>query len=182
MKLYSPFLITTDITGDYNFFKPYIDKLKWIDANTLYGDRLPPITGNKPMIKLNIKHFEPENYDMAMKRYIVRLFLTLGIKTMNFRSDFFLVKAGGSMPAHIDSESKVALLLPLTKNTGPLVCQDDDVTVSIPYQTLTILNTQKLHWVEPPTEDRLLFRIAIHDVLFEDLSIYKKLATNLTTI
>ena len=44
------------------------------------------------------------------------------------------------------------------------------------YQTLTILNTQISHGVKEPTEDRLLFRIAVHDVNFEDTGVYKKLS------
>ena len=78
------------------------------------------------------------------------------------------------MPMHIDGMSKVALLLPLTINTGPLVCETENTSFEICYQTLTILNTQISHGVKSPTTDRLLFRIALHDTLFEDLSIYKE--------
>jgi hypothetical protein len=42
-------------------------------------------------------------------------------------------------------------------------------------QTLTILNTQNSHGVNAPTKDRLLFRIAVHDLGFQDLGIYKEL-------
>jgi hypothetical protein len=79
------------------------------------------------------------------------------------------------MPMHVDGMSKVAFLLPLSENTGPVVCQKDNERFELTYQTLTILNTQESHGVSQPTKDRLLFRIAVHDVMFEDLGIYKDL-------
>ena len=56
------------------------------------------------------------------------------------------------------------------------VGEKDGNTFELTYQTLTVLNTQNMHGVEPPTEDRLLFRVATHDVDFEDVGVYKELA------
>ena len=42
-------------------------------------------------------------------------------------------------------------------------------------RNLAILNTKQPHAVNSPSKDRLLFRIAIHDIMFEDLGIYKTL-------
>ena len=47
--------------------------------------------------------------------------------------------------------------------------------VTLTYQNLAILNTKQPHAVNSPSKDRLLFRIAIHDIMFEDLGIYKTL-------
>ena len=113
---------------------------------------------------------------MGLKKYVMRLFKELGINTKDFRCDFFLTKSGGSMPMHIDGMSKIAILIPLSKNTGALVCEDKSDRLELVYQTLTILNTQISHGVKEPTEDRLLFRIAVHDVNFEDTGVYKKLS------
>ena len=79
------------------------------------------------------------------------------------------------MPMHIDGMSKVAFLLPLSENTGPLVCENESESLSLTYQNLTILNTQNSHGVQEPSKDRLLFRIAVHDIYFNDLGIYKEL-------
>jgi hypothetical protein len=76
---------------------------------------------------------------------------------------------------HVDGMSKVAFLLPLSENTGPLVCEDGKDSLSLIYQNLTILNTQISHGVQEPSKNRLLFRIAVHDVYFKDLGIYKEL-------
>ena len=83
------------------------------------------------------------------------------------------------MPMHVVGMSKVAFNLPLSKNTGPVVCEKDGETFEETYQNLIILNTQVSHGVKEPTEDRLLFRIAVHDVYFEELGIYKKLTGQL---
>jgi hypothetical protein len=63
----------------------------------------------------------------------------------------------------------------LSNNTGSLICKNSTSEFEITYQTLTILNTQVSHGVKAPTEDRMLFRIALHDIYFEDLGIYKDL-------
>jgi len=169
MNYYLPYAIETDIKADLDFFKPYITDITWTDINVLYKkyDEY-----QETMVNHFVSHIE--TYDMKLKKFIVRLFKELGIKSKDFRADFFLTKAGGNMPMHIDGMSKVALLLPLTLNTGPLVCETENTSFEICYQTLTILNTQISHGVKSPTTDRLLFRIALHDTLFEDLSIYKE--------
>ena len=175
IKLHDPFVIETDIKGDYDFFAPYMDQMEWTDINELYASHQEykdTMYKEAPVFHY-IKHIE--KYDIKLKKFVMKLFKDFGIKTKDFRADFFLTKPGGNLPMHIDGMSKVALLLPLSKNTGPLVCEDAQNKHELTYQTLTILNTQKSHGVSAPTEDRLLFRIAVHDVYFEELEIYKNL-------
>lgn len=174
-KLYDPFLIESSFTGDAEFFKPYRDQMPWTSSKDLYGERITEITGGKWMDGHYIQHIS--EYDMKLKKFVAKMFRTFGVPTKDFRADFFLVKPGGVMHEHIDSQSKVAFLLPLTRNTGPLVCRDGNARFEITYQSLTILNTQVPHAVESPTEDRLLFRIGVHDVRFEEMGIYKELKT-----
>lgn len=173
--LKKPFVIETDIKGDYDFFKPYMDQMEWTDTNKLYAEHeeYQETMYGRQMVYHYIKHIS--NYDMKLKKFLMKLFKDFGVPTKDFRADFFLTKAGGSMPMHIDGMSKVAFLLPLSKNTGPLVCEHNDYKLELCYQSLTILNTQISHGVSEPTEDRLLFRVAVHDVKFEDLGIYKEL-------
>lgn len=175
MKLTIPFVIETDIKGDYNFFKRYMDQSEWIDTNTLYSEYVEyqnTMYESKPVYHY-IKHIS--NYDMPLKKYLINLFKQFGVTTKDFRCDFFLTKPGGNMPIHVDGMSKVAFLIPLTKNTGPLICEHNSDKLELVYQTLTILNTQIPHGVSDPTEDRLLFRIAIHDCNFHELGCYKQL-------
>lgn len=172
-KLYDPFVIETDYVGDPEFFQPYKDQMPWTTSKDLYGERITEITGGKWMDGHYIQHID--KYDMKLKRFVADIFKTFGVKTKDFRADFFLVKPGGVMHEHVDSESKVAFLLPLSPNTGPLVLRDGNARFMIAYQTLTILNTQVPHAVESPTEDRLLFRIGVHDVRFEELGVFKEL-------
>ncbi len=155
------FVLESDFRADPSFFDSYLDQTSWVDSNILYGRRISEVTGNKPMIKHYIKHIE--RYDYKLKKFVARIFKSFGISSRDFRCDFFLVKPGGHMPPHIDSQSKIAILLPLSPNTGPLICEDASVRKEYLYQTLTILNTQIKHEVLSPTEDRLLFRIGVHD-------------------
>jgi len=174
-ELIDPFVITTDIKGDIDFFKPYMDDTEWVDTNKLYAEHeeYQETMYGREMVYHYIKHVS--NYDMKLKKFVMKLFKDFGVHTKDFRADFFLTKAGGSMPMHVDGMSKVAFLLPLSENTGPVVCEKDNKKFELTYQTLTILNTQVSHGVAEPTKDRLLFRIAVHDVIFEDLGIYKDL-------
>ncbi len=176
MKLTNPFVIETDIKGDLNFFEPYMDQMEWTDTNKLYSkhEEYKDTMHGREMVHHYVKHID--TYDMSLKKYLMRMFKRFGINTKDFRCDFFLTKAGGSMPMHVDGMSKFAILIPLSKNTGALVCEDQSEKMELVYQTLTILNTQILHGVNEPTEDRLLFRIAVHDVNFKDIEIYKTLA------
>lgn len=178
-ELVDPFVIKTDIVGDLNFFQPYLDQMEWTDTNVAYTqyDEYHESMLGRPMVRHYIKHFDPADYDMALKKHIVKLFKDFGVPTQDFRADFYLTKAGGSLPMHVDAKTRVAFLLPLTKNTGPLVCEHGDERLELTYQTLTILNSKINHGVAPPTEDRLLFRIGVHDVNFEDLGIYQQLTT-----
>jgi len=173
--LTDPFVIETDIKGDPEFFQPYLDAAEWVDTNQLYKDYSEyqeTMTG-RDMVEHYIHHIT--EYDIRLKKYIIRLFKEFGVPTRDWRADFFLTKAGGSMPMHVDGMSKIAFLLPLSENTGPLVCEHNGEHFELTYQNLTILNTQISHGVKEPTTDRLLLRIAVHDVLFEDLGIYQKL-------
>lgn len=174
-KLTDPFVIETDIIGDLKFFKPYIKESNWVDTNQLYknyNEYKETMTGRE-MVHHYINHIT--QYDVKLKKFILTLFKEFGVPTKDWRADFFLTKAGGSMPMHIDGMSKIAFLLPLSENTGPLVCEDDGEHFELTYKTLTILNTQISHGVKEPITDRLLLRIAVHDVLFEDVGVYQKL-------
>jgi hypothetical protein len=174
-KLHDPFVIETDFKADINFFQDYLDKVEWTDTNKLYGEHEEyneAMYGRK-MVHHYIQHIS--DYDLKLKKFIVKLFKDFGVHSKDWRADFFLTKSGGSMPQHIDIKRNVAFLLPLSKNTGPLVCENDLDRLELTYQSLIILNTKQLHAVNSPSEDRLLFRVALHDVMFEDLGIYKNL-------
>jgi hypothetical protein len=175
-ELKEPFVIATDIKGDYNFFKPYMDQMEWTDTNKLYKehDEYQETMYGREMVQHYVKHIS--DFDIKLKKFIIKIFKDFGVPTKDWRADFFLTKAGGSMPMHIDGMSKIAFLLPLSENTGPLICEKDNNRLELIYQTLTILNTQNSHGVDAPTKDRLLFRIAVHDVRFEETEIYKKLS------
>lgn len=174
-ELHDPFVIETDVKGDLEFFKPYLDKVEWTDTNQLYSkhEEYNQAMYGRKMVHHYIQHIS--DYDLKLKKFIIKLFKDFGVTSKDWRADFFLTKPGGSMPAHIDIKSNVAFLLPLSNNTGPLVCSNEENEVTLTYQNMVVLNTKQLHRVDSPSEDRLLFRVALHDVLFEDLGIYKTL-------
>lgn len=166
MKQYG---LQTDLKKDFDWFKEYYDKIDWVESYEHYGDRIPQMTGGKLCNDFWIKNIPVELQDVKLRKFVLGLFKKYGIKTKDFRVDFFLVKAGGSMPKHKDGKSSIAFLLPLSKNTGMLGIEDENGSVKILYNSMFILNTKKTHWVEEPTEDRLLFRLAVHDFEYEKI-------------
>ena len=147
-----------------------MNQMEWENINELYGDYKEytnTMTDTMP-VEQYIKHIS--DYDMPLKKFLIKTFKHWGIKTQDFRCDFFLTKPGGSLPAHVDHKSKIAMLFPLVENTGVLKVESSP---DIVYNKMLILNTQAKHQVCSPEKDRLLFRIAIHDFMFENLS-YKQ--------
>jgi len=160
-------VIETDISGDINFFQKYIDAGKWVDINEAWGnydEYAKSLPGRKPKLHY-INHIT--DYDIPLKKYLIKLFRRYNIKSTDFRCDFFLTKPGGYLPAHVDNMTRIAILLPLKENTGALVVEGKEYY----YQNMTLLNTLVEHGVLSPTQDRLLFRVAIHDMDFKDLQL-----------
>lgn len=168
MKQYG---IQTDVNLGMEFFQEYFDKTEWVESFEHYGDKIPECTGGELMREMYVKHIPPEMHDMKLRKFVIGQFKKYGIKTKDFRLDFFLVKAGGYMPPHADVHSEIAFLMPLSKNTGALGIKDEDGEVRVIYNNMFILNTKKVHWVEEPTEDRLLFRLAVHDFPFTEMTV-----------
>lgn len=169
MKIETNYILT-DVIPDVDFFSPYMNQMEWENINELYGDYkeyTDTMTDTMP-VEQYIKHIS--DYDMPLKKFLIKTFKHWGIKTQDFRCDFFLTKPGGSLPAHVDHKSKIAMLFPLVENTGVLKVESSP---DIVYNKMLILNTQAKHQVCSPEKDRLLFRIAIHDFMFENLS-YKQ--------
>ena len=159
--------ILTDVVPDVDFFSHYMDQMAWENINELYGDHkeyTDAMTDELP-VEQYVKHIS--DYDMSLKKFLIKTFKRWGIKTQDFRCDFFLTKPGGSLPPHVDHKSKIAMLFPLAENTGVLKV---DSCPDVVYNKMLILNTQVEHQVCSPEKDRLLFRIAIHDFAFEDIS------------
>jgi hypothetical protein len=163
------FYIKTDFNIPLEFLQPYINAGEWVDANKLYGNRITDITkGSEEFSNHFILHIE--KYDIKLKRLVMGVFKRLGVRTKDFRCDFFLTKKGGCLPEHVDSQSMAAFLVPLNTNTGQLTIRKADrEPVSVCYQSAILLNTQLPHSVEAPYSDRLIFRIGIHDQSFEEI-------------
>ena len=166
MKQYG---IQTDVKKDFEFFQPYFDKIDWVESWKHYGEKITDSTGGPKMEKLFIKNIPFEMWDFKLTRFVHSQFKKYGIKTDSYRCDFFLVKEGGYMPPHKDVVSDIAFLLPLSENTGTLGIEDEDGKVEVLYNSMFILNTKKMHWVNSPTKDRLLFRIAVHDFPYTEI-------------
>ena len=166
MKQYG---LQTNLKKDLSWFQEYFDKLDWVESYEHYGEEIPKITGGILMNDFWVKNIPIEMQDMKLRRFVLGIFKKYGIKTKDFRMDFFLVKTGGSMPKHKDRVSSIAFLLPLSKNTGWLGIEDEDGSIKVLYDSMFILNTKKTHWGEEATQDRLLFRIAVHDFPYESI-------------
>ena len=160
-------VIETDISGDINFFQKYIDAGEWVDINEAYADYdeySDALPHRKPKMQY-INHIN--EYDLPLKKYLINLFKKYNIKSKDFRCEFFLTKPGGYLPAHVDHMTRIAILVPLKENTGALVVEGKEYY----YQNAVLLNTRVEHEVRSPTQDRLQFRVAIHDMDFKDLQL-----------
>lgn len=164
---YKPFVITTDFTVESNFFDVYLSKGNWIDANILYEEYVSTATGGKPMKLFFVQ--EIKEFDRPLLRLINSMFNGFNIKPKEFRCDFFKVLPGGELPMHIDQKAKISFCLPIIKNTGYTIFEEEDVTLKIKYQNLIVLNNLVSHGVTSPEEERLLFRIGVHDTFFGEL-------------
>ena len=159
--------ILTDVVPDVDFFSKYLNQMEWENMNELYSghSEYADAMAGQMAVEQYVKHIS--NYDMPLKKFLIKTFKRWGIKTRDFRCDFFLTKPDGYFPPHVDHMTKIAMLFPLVENTGVLKV---DSSPDIVYNKMLILNAQAEHQVCPPKKDRLLFRIAIHDFPFENLN------------
>lgn len=165
-KYYPPFLITTDFELSRENFKSLLNKKGWVDSNILYKEYLDKATGGKAMKYFFVK---PITLNMKILRIINIIFKNFNISPKEFRCDFFKVLPGGELPFHIDQTSKISFCVPLTENTSETIFKDNDVRCHIKYKNLVVLNNLIKHFVGSPTKERILFRIGVHDISFEEL-------------
>ena len=167
-KYYPPFLIHTDFGLNIDDFKNLLNETGWVDSNILYKDYLDKATGTaKPWKYFFIKPIN--TFNMQMLRIINIIFKNFNISPKEFRCDFFKILPGGSLPFHIDQTSKISFCVPLTKNTCETFFEDGEVKCHVRYKKMVVLNNLIKHAVGSPTKKRILFRIGVHDISFEEL-------------
>lgn len=169
-KFFPPFIICTDLKADLKDFSQDYNDLDWLDSNDLYKNYIVTVTFGKKMKKFFVK--ELKKMSQSSLRLVATIFKSFNISPTEFRCDFFKVLPGGFLPYHIDQKSKISFCLPITKNTGYTHFKNESVEMKIQYQSMIVLNNKELHKVSSPTSERVLFRIGVHDVSFEDL-LYK---------
>ena len=158
--------IMTDFKVDPTFWDNYMTG-EWQDSNQLYSEYVSDATGGKEMNKFFVQ--EIHNFDRALLRLIKQIWNAFQIRPKEFRCNFFKVLEGGELPVHVDVKSHCSILIPVTENTGALYVEDEENTDSIVYDSMTALNTKKPHGVSPPTKERIVFHMGIHDISFGDL-------------
>ena len=141
IKLHDPFVIETGIKGDYDFFAPYMDQMEWTDTNKLYAEHgeYQDTMYERKMVHHYIKHIN--EYDMKLKKFVIKMFKEFGVPTKDWRADSFLTKAEGSMPMHVDGMSKAAFLLPLSENTGPVVCEHNNKNFELTVRDIEVIES-----------------------------------------
>ncbi len=171
-SIYSPFLIKTDYTINKEYFTEILKDPVWHDSNELYAKYVKLATGGKRMRLFFVKPLR--NLNFPVLRAVNRLFKEFNIRPREFRCDLFKVLPGGMLPLHIDQKSKISFCMPLSVNTGHTFFEQDDIQLKVNYQTMIILNNQVSHGVSSPLQERLIFRIGIHDISFEQLCLALK--------
>ena len=158
--------ITTDFKVDPVFWNNYMTG-EWQDSNELYSEYVSDATGGKQMNKFFVQ--EIHNFDRTLLRLIKQIWNVFKIRPKELRCNFFRVLEGGELPVHVDVKSHCSILIPVTENTGALYVEDDEDRDSIVYNSMTALNTKKPHGVLPPTKERIVFHMGIHDIPFGEL-------------
>lgn len=160
--------IMTDFKVDPEFWNNYMTG-EWQDSNQLYSEYVSDATGGKEMNKFFVQ--EIHNFNRPLLRLIKKIWNAFEIRPKEFRCNFFRVLEGGELPVHVDVKSHCSILIPVTENTGELYVEDQDgfVRDSIVYDSMTALNTKKPHGVKPPTKERIVFHMGIHDIPFGEL-------------
>jgi len=158
--------ITTDFKLSSDFWNPYFTG-EWTDSNKLYSEYVSDATGGKEMNKFFVQ--EIHNFDRPLLKLIKQLWNEFDIRPREFRCNFFRVLEGGNLPVHVDVKSECSFLIPVTENTGELYVEDNNNVDAIVYDSLTVLNTKKPHGVKPPSKERIVFHMGIHDTPFGDL-------------
>lgn len=161
------FYIETDYKVPIDFWTDYFDG-DWQDSNQLYSEYLTDATGGKNMNKFYVQ--EIKTFDRKLLRLIKNIWNEFKIRPKDFRCNFFKVLEGGELPLHSDVKSKCSFVIPITENTGELYFDDGEESVSILYDSMVVLNTKKPHGVRPPSKERIVFHMGIHDVDFKELS------------
>lgn len=161
------FYIETDYKVPIDFWTDYFDG-DWQDSNQLYSEYLTDATGGKNMNKFYVQKIK--TFDRKLLRLIKNIWNEFKIRPKDFRCNFFKVLEGGELPLHSDVKSKCSFVIPITENTGELYFDDGEESVSILYDSMVVLNTKKPHGVRPPSKERIVFHMGIHDVDFKELS------------
>jgi len=156
-----PSYIETDYKTDPVFFRSYIKDDEWEDSNELYKEYMS-WENNKFFVQV-IKEF-----DRPLLREIKKIWNYMGIRPKEWRCNFFRVMPGGNLPLHKDTMSKISVVIPLTEMTGELYFED---STEVLYHNMTVINTQVRHGVRPPTKERMVFHMGIHDTYFEEVRI-----------
>ncbi len=163
-----PYIIKTNFKINHNYFNnSFCFDEGWENSNFLYRDYISKATQGKSMKKFYVKPVK--KMDVKSLKLLISLFKIFSIKPKNFRCDFFKVLPGGSLPYHIDQKSKISLCLPLTINTSFTCFKRDNDDLRIKYDSLILLNNLVMHKVTSPTLKRMIFRVGVHDITFEEV-------------
>lgn len=142
-------LVKINYPFDLNYLKNLYMCLK--NKEVIYTDtRYGPIDGWK-IIKI-----ENDEYINQAKK-------SLGI--INAKPRFYTLSPGTMLPEHVDNNTQCSINILLVDN-------DDVAPVNIEgvdyFYSACLLNTQKVHSVKNNTKERILFKLSIFDLTFDE--------------
>ena len=154
------YYIKTLYKVDPDFWKPYMTG-KWENSNNLYAEYMS-WENNKFFVQ------EIHSFDRQLLRQIKTIWNILNIRPKEWRCNFFRVLPGGELPLHVDVKSQSSIVIPITENTGALYFENG---IEVLYDSMTIINTKTKHGVKPPTKERIVFHMGLHDIPFEAINV-----------
>ena len=90
------------------------------------------------------------------------------IQSNDIHVRYYIQFAGGDLGMHKDYGTKCGINILLSENSGPVVYEDGEH-----YYTCALLNTQEDHAVPAYEADRLLYKISVMDLEYEE--VYERL-------
>lgn len=121
---------------------------------TDYTDYYDPIT------QRNLEGWGISHIQNGYGKYIAEIFQEeLGVE---IRPRFYILEAGTTLPMHVDRGTQCSFNI-VVDGTSPITFEDGEY-----YYKQALLNTQVMHGVFNTIDDRVLYKLSVFDIDFEE--------------
>ncbi len=135
-----------------------LDEKKFIEAYSQYASKAEAYSD--PRIETPVEHWKILRFDPTRVQNI------LNDLNVEGSTSIYLLEKNKSLKPHKDYETQCSLNFILGDDEpAPVIIEGREY-----FYKQCLLNTQRLHWVKNGNRDRLLFKISIFDMSFEEVA------------